>query len=104
MTLHLIPSEFPDIRGKFRFLFYQCMFTSQPPSNHKKIYNCKKLFAIFWKSGPCDDALTREEAGLEDEGKGSLQLLAGLLHYLPEGQLLADNLSISWFVNKNLLK
>jgi len=49
----------------------------------------------FEKSGPCDDTLSREEAGLEDEGEGSLQLLAGLLNYLPEGQLLADNLSIS---------
>jgi hypothetical protein len=39
--------------------------------------------------------LSREEAGLEDKGKGSLQLLAGLLNYLPEGHILADNLSIS---------
>jgi hypothetical protein len=39
--------------------------------------------------------LSREEAGFEDEGECSLQLLAGLLNYLPEGQLLADNLTVS---------
>ena len=40
---------------------------------------------------PGDDTLPREAAGLEDEGKGALQLLAGLLHHLPEGQLLNIN-------------
>jgi hypothetical protein len=55
----------------------------------------KNIWDILKQSGPCDDTLSGKEAGLEDEGKGSLQLLAGLLNYLPEGQLLADNLTIS---------
>jgi len=37
---------------------------------------------------PGDNALPGELAGLEDQGKGSLQLLAGLLHHLSEGQAL----------------
>jgi hypothetical protein len=46
MTLHLIPSEFPHIQGKFGILFYQCTIKF----SHKIDAKVSKLQIFFNKN------------------------------------------------------